>query len=83
MTDGNGNDTYPRILNGSGCLFGQTLARRFDVWRKGLKEELKEDYKARMNKIEAKVDKILWTMVGVLVALATTSVTLWITHLGP
>jgi len=76
-------ESYPRVLNGEGCLFGRSLARRFDVWKESLKTELKEDYRARMDKIEGKLDRLPWAAVSVAIALMTTSLTLWITHLTP
>jgi type IV secretory pathway component VirB8 len=60
------SETYPRVLNGHGCVYGQTLKSRFD--------ELKDETEKKMEKIEDKLNKILWAMVGVLVSLTTASI---------
>ena len=62
-------ETYPRKLNGTGCLYGQRLAGRFDTWKDNLKEELKEDYKARMDNLECKIDGIQKLLIGTLTSL--------------
>ena len=68
-------DSYPRILNGDGCLYGQHLSM--------LIEGVQEDYEERMCKVETKLDRLTWAAVGVMISLMTTSLTLWITHLAP
>ena len=79
MTD----ETYPRILNGHGCVFGQNLAARFDTWKCNLKEELKEDYKKRMDTLDKKLDRLTWAAVGVMISLMTASLTIWIAYFAP
>jgi hypothetical protein len=74
------DEKYPRWLNGHGCIFGQNLAAKFETWRKDLKEELKEDYKCRMDKLDKKLDRLTWAAVSVAITLMTASLTLWITY---
>mgnify|MGYP001078064856 CR=1 FL=1 len=68
-------DSYPRILNGDGCLYGRHLQLQVN--------EVKEDYEERMHQVEKKLDRLTWAAVGVMISLMTTSLTLWITHLAP
>ena len=62
-------EEYPRVLNSTGCLYGQHLDRRF--------ADSIERIESRIEKIEARTSKILWTMVGVLVALSTSTILLY------
>ena len=57
---------YPRSLNGDGCVYGQNL--RVDFL------EFKTSTKRRMDKMEEKLDKILWALVAASIGLATTAV---------
>lgn len=71
MTDG----TYPRILNGDGCLYGRHLAQELG--------ELKVGYKERMKCMEKKLDRLAWVGIGLIISLATASLTIWINYIGP
>ena len=82
MTDAH-SEEYPRILNGSGCLFGQNLAARFDAWKCNLRAELKGDYKERMDDLEDKIDRIQWLLVGTMASLAASAVLLAVNLLVP
>jgi hypothetical protein len=70
------DEKYPRWLNGHGCIYGQNLAAKFETWRENLKEELKEDYKARMDKLEQKLDRIFIGIALAAVGFATSAVLL-------
>jgi len=70
------SDTYPRTLNGHGCLYGQKLAEDFAQWKKTLQKDLEKHYEDRMDKIEAKLNRLMWAAFGAAVTLATSSVLL-------
>ena len=82
---GNAHDgEYSRaVLNGDGCVYGRNLSLRFDTWKLHLKEELKEDYKARMDKMEQKLDRLTWAAVGVMISLVTATLTAWVLYFAP
>ena len=65
------DEEYPRILNGEGCLYGQECSRKIIKMEK------------KIHAIEGKLDKILWALVGVMISLATASITIWISCLMP
>ncbi len=58
--------TYPRVLNGNGCIYGR-----------GVKEDV-DSVKLEVNGLSNKLDKILWALVAAAVSLSTASVLLWI-----
>ena len=64
MTD----ESYPRILNGSGCVFGRNLGAELD--------DLKKTYKERMDKLDGKIDRIQWLLVGTMASLTASAVLL-------
>ena len=68
-------DTYPRKLNGTGCLFGQRLDGDF--------LEFKKAQVKRMDNVEKKLDRLTWAAVLLSISLMTASLTMWITYIGP
>jgi hypothetical protein len=64
------------ILNGQGCKFGARLEERFDNYKQDLKEELRSDYKDRMDNLEKKLDRIFIGIALSAVGLATSAVLL-------
>ena len=68
-------ETYPRKLNGTGCLFGQRLDGDF--------LEFKKAQVKRMDNVEKKLDRLTWAAVLLSISLMTASLTMWITYIGP
>ena len=57
-------DQYPRVLNGSGCLFGQAN-----------REKLNE-LKTEVAGVEKKIDRMTWALVSAAIGLMTAAVML-------
>lgn len=68
-------EEYPRSLNGHGCIYGRTIRSDLD--------ELKIETRKKMGDMNKKLDKILWAMTGVLIALTTSSIMITISLVTP
>jgi len=58
--------SYPRVLNGQGCLFGRHLREDLAKCEALFTEQLakcQEGHKERIDDMEQKLDKILWALV--------------------
>lgn len=66
-----GDEEYPRILNGTGCLFGQHLHERV------------LEMEHRLECFESKLNKILWALVSFTVALASSALLLGLNLVVP
>ncbi len=64
MTDSNGDNGYPRVLDEKGCLHGRGTRDRVD--------ELAE----RMKELEKKIDRLIWALTAASVSFATAVVLL-------
>jgi len=72
--DGNG---YPRILDRDGCLYGQSHAATSASAIKTLHIRI-DNLEANMEKLEKKIDRLTWALVGLSLSIATASVTIWL-----
>ena len=68
-------ESYPRKLNGTGCLYGQRLEGDF--------LEFKKAQQKRMDRLEQKLDRLTWAAVGVMISILTASLTMWLTYFSP
>ena len=68
-------ESYPRKLNGTGCLYGQRLEGDF--------LEVKKAQQKRMDRLEQKLDRLTWAAVVLSISLLTASLTAWVTYIGP